>query len=102
EIASDVTAARFLERLTRYMAGGLCSRRRVGFAAVRRDWLNRAQGIGQPIRCRLMDREEEGLFKGLAGDGSLLLEKADGSVETIVAGEVYWPDEPTPVKPEKG
>jgi BirA family biotin operon repressor/biotin-[acetyl-CoA-carboxylase] ligase len=60
-----------------------------GFSAVRADWLARAVGIGETIRVRLPDRELVGRGEGLDDNGCLLLRLADGSLQTIAAGEVF-------------
>jgi BirA family transcriptional regulator, biotin operon repressor / biotin---[acetyl-CoA-carboxylase] ligase len=60
-----------------------------GFSAVRSDWLGRARGVGEEIKVRLPDRVLVGRFEDLDERGCLLLRVADGSVETIVAGDVF-------------
>jgi BirA family biotin operon repressor/biotin-[acetyl-CoA-carboxylase] ligase len=60
-----------------------------GFSAVRSDWLDRAGGVGEEITVRLPDRVLIGRFEDLDESGCLLLRVADGSVETIVAGDVF-------------
>jgi BirA family transcriptional regulator, biotin operon repressor / biotin---[acetyl-CoA-carboxylase] ligase len=56
-----------------------------GLAPVRRRWLARAH----PIGSALVVGGEPGLFEGLSRDGALLLRRADGSIETITAGDVF-------------
>jgi BirA family biotin operon repressor/biotin-[acetyl-CoA-carboxylase] ligase len=63
-------------------------RRGEGFATIRADWLDRAAGLGQPIRVRLPERELAGRFDGLDETGCLRLAQPDGIV-TIAAGEVF-------------
>jgi len=60
-----------------------------GFSGVRDDWLARAAGIGDTMRVRLPEREVVGRGEGLDGSGCLLLRLADGSLQTIAAGEVF-------------
>jgi BirA family biotin operon repressor/biotin-[acetyl-CoA-carboxylase] ligase len=60
-----------------------------GFAALRADWLDRAAGVGRPIRVRLVDRETTGRFEALDTDGRLMLRHVDGSAEIIAAGDVF-------------
>ena len=60
-----------------------------GFAAIRADWLDRASGLGQEMQARLPDRTLSGRFEALDENGCLLLRLADGSIETIVAGDVF-------------
>jgi BirA family transcriptional regulator, biotin operon repressor / biotin---[acetyl-CoA-carboxylase] ligase len=64
-------------------------RRGASFSATRSDWLARAVGIGGEIRVRLPDRELIGRCEALDDNGRLLLRLADGSLETIAAGDVF-------------
>ena len=59
-----------------------------GFSAVRSDWLDRASGLGEEMQARLPGRTLVGRFEALDEAGCLLLRLADGSIETIVAGDV--------------
>ncbi len=58
-----------------------------GFAQTRSDWLARAHSPGSPIRISVGDRSITGQFAGLAHDGALIVQTADGPVR-IVAGDV--------------
>jgi len=60
-----------------------------GFVAVRAAWLERAGGVGQPIRVRLPEREASGVFEAIDEAGRLILRLADGRREIITAGEVF-------------
>jgi BirA family transcriptional regulator, biotin operon repressor / biotin---[acetyl-CoA-carboxylase] ligase len=60
-----------------------------GFSSIRSDWLDRTGGLGEEIKVRMPDRVLVGCFEGLDETGCLLLRVADGSVETIVAGDVF-------------
>ncbi len=60
-----------------------------GFAGIRRDWLARAAGIGETMQVRLPDRDISGRCEGLDASGCLLLRRADGTLQTIAAGEVF-------------
>jgi BirA family biotin operon repressor/biotin-[acetyl-CoA-carboxylase] ligase len=60
-----------------------------GFSAIRSDWLERASGLGEEIQVRLPDRALSGRLEALDETGCLLLRLADGSMETIMAGEVF-------------
>jgi BirA family transcriptional regulator, biotin operon repressor / biotin---[acetyl-CoA-carboxylase] ligase len=76
--------------LSRAMVGRLDQwRGGEGFPAVRSDWLGRAGGVGEEIKVRLPDRVLIGCFEDLDERGCLLLRVADGSLETIVAGDVF-------------
>lgn len=59
-----------------------------GFAPIRRDWLARGTGIGAPVRVRLGDREEHGVFEDLDDSGALVL--VQGSDRRLIAsGDVF-------------
>ena len=61
-----------------------------GFAAIRDAWMARAVGVSGAAAAPLGGREILGIFKGLADDGALILELADGSQKPIHAGEVRF------------
>jgi BirA family biotin operon repressor/biotin-[acetyl-CoA-carboxylase] ligase len=75
-------AGHFLRRYEQWQKGR-------GFAALREAWLQRAQGIGQPLRVRLPQGELAGIFAGLDQDGALILKTGTGS-RRIDAGEVFF------------
>jgi BirA family biotin operon repressor/biotin-[acetyl-CoA-carboxylase] ligase len=56
-----------------------------GLDPVRTRWLERAHPIGSALTAN----GAEGLFEGLDPQGALLIRRADGSVETIRAGDVF-------------
>ena len=74
-------ARHFLDRYERWDGGK-------GFATLRAAWLERAHGLGQPIRVRHGAAMLEGRFVGLDEDGALRLETASG-IRRIEAGEVF-------------
>ncbi|HTV38692.1 MAG TPA: biotin--[acetyl-CoA-carboxylase] ligase [Xanthobacteraceae bacterium] len=74
-------------------------RRGEGFSTIRSDWLDRATGIGRDMLVRLPDRELHGRWETLDEHGQLLLRLADGSLETIAAGDVFPLDGPAPAAP---
>jgi BirA family transcriptional regulator, biotin operon repressor / biotin---[acetyl-CoA-carboxylase] ligase len=87
---AEVSADDLFSALSGAMLGRLAQwRRGAGFAAIRHDWLARAAGLGEPMRVRLPDREISGRCEGLDEGGCLLLRRADGSLQTITAGEVF-------------
>lgn len=61
-----------------------------GFGEIRKFWLERAVGVGRPISIRVGDRVLEGIFETLDEQGRLLLRVADGGLQTISAGDVYF------------
>lgn len=60
-----------------------------GFQSIRADWLDRATGIGGEIRVRLPNREFLGRAEALDERGRLLLRLADGTLQTVTAGDVF-------------
>jgi BirA family biotin operon repressor/biotin-[acetyl-CoA-carboxylase] ligase len=86
---ADVTP----ERLFTALSGSMLRRlgqwdRGAGFSTIRCEWLDRAFGIGQPIRLALPDGERHGRFESVDERGSLILRLQDGSSEAITAGEI--------------
>ena len=81
EDALTVLAAAFAPWYERWCAGG--------FAALKQHWLAGAAERGAPIRARLANEEQAGLFEGIDNNGALLLRQGD-SLRTITAGEVFF------------
>jgi BirA family biotin operon repressor/biotin-[acetyl-CoA-carboxylase] ligase len=64
--------------------------RGAGFQSIRADWLKRAAGMGGEMRVRLpKNREFVGRAEALDERGQLLLRLADGTLQTITAGDVF-------------
>ena len=63
--------------------------RSAGFAAIRTDWLARAAGLGKPIRVKSGDGELAGQFDTIDETGRLVLRMADGTMQTVAAGDVF-------------
>jgi BirA family biotin operon repressor/biotin-[acetyl-CoA-carboxylase] ligase len=82
EAALPVLAAAMLRRIGQW--------HEAGFAAIRRDWLDRAHPVGTPLVLRRGGDAVDGSFIDLDADGALLLGTADG-VMTVAAGDVYFP-----------
>lgn len=62
-----------------------------GFAAIRRDWLAIAFGLGRPLNARLADgTEERGLFSAVDETGALVLQREDGTDLVLSAGAVFF------------
>jgi BirA family transcriptional regulator, biotin operon repressor / biotin---[acetyl-CoA-carboxylase] ligase len=73
---ADKLAATFARRLAEW---------RRGLAAIRSAWLAAAH----PVGTMLSTPEGEGRFDGLDDGGALRLRRADGTIRTIHAGEVF-------------
>jgi BirA family biotin operon repressor/biotin-[acetyl-CoA-carboxylase] ligase len=61
-----------------------------GFAGILADWQARAHGLHMPLRVSAGGRAMTGIFSGLAPDGALVVKLADGTMETIYAGDVTF------------
>jgi BirA family biotin operon repressor/biotin-[acetyl-CoA-carboxylase] ligase len=76
--------------LTAAMIGRLAQwDRGAGFAAIRADWLARAAGLGKPVRVKSGDGEVVGQFDTIDETGRLVLRLADGTMQTVAAGDVF-------------
>jgi len=62
--------------------------RGAGFAVIRDEWLKRAFGIGKTIRVAMPEGEREGRFETIDDTGRMVLRSADGTTETVTAGDV--------------
>ena len=60
-----------------------------GFAPIRTAWLARAAKLGQPIRARIGQIEEHGVFRDVDAVGNLVLETSKGP-RAIPAADVYF------------
>ena len=80
EALCAVLADAFAHWIARWRSGGLDE--------VRREWLDRAHPIGTAIATTGLTGAVQGCFDGLEGDGSLRLRLADGTFETVRAGDV--------------
>lgn len=60
-----------------------------GFAPVRTAWLALAHGLDRPITVRLGDATLDGIFRGLDQRGALQLERPDGGIQLVAAGDVF-------------
>src|SRR5262245_4463312 len=60
-----------------------------GFAAIRAAWLARAHASGTQLTLRLGERESIGSFETLDEAGRLILRRADGKTEAVMAGDVF-------------
>jgi BirA family biotin operon repressor/biotin-[acetyl-CoA-carboxylase] ligase len=61
-----------------------------GFAPIAQAWTDRAHGLGQACEARLPNRTLSGVAEGMEPDGALRLRLADGGVERITAGDVFF------------
>ncbi|NKB51347.1 MAG: biotin--[acetyl-CoA-carboxylase] ligase [Rhizobiaceae bacterium] len=81
--------------LFRHLAASMAQQLRVwaegkGFSIIRRDWLDRSQGLGKDIVARFSDREITGKFVDLDEDGLLLLCDDMGQMHKISAADIFF------------
>jgi BirA family biotin operon repressor/biotin-[acetyl-CoA-carboxylase] ligase len=61
-----------------------------GFAEIRRLWLARAAGLGEPIAIHTGAMTLEGIFDTIDDTGCLIVRTADGRRVAVAAGEVFF------------
>src|ERR1700675_2550733 len=61
-----------------------------GFGEIRRLWLERAAGLGQPVAIRTAGAPIEGIFDTIDDTGCMIVRTADGKRVPISAGDVYF------------
>jgi BirA family biotin operon repressor/biotin-[acetyl-CoA-carboxylase] ligase len=62
----------------------------IGFAPIRKDWMQRCKGIGEEIQVRLENETLIGIFEDIEEDGALRL-NVNGKTQSISAGDVFFP-----------
>jgi BirA family biotin operon repressor/biotin-[acetyl-CoA-carboxylase] ligase len=61
-----------------------------GFGEIRRLWLERAAGLGQPVAIHTGGATVEGTFDGIDDTGCMIVRTASGKAVPISAGDVYF------------
>ena len=61
-----------------------------GFGEIRRLWLDRAAGLGQPVSIQSGASAISGLFDTIDEDGCLIVTTSDGKRVPVSAGDVYF------------
>jgi BirA family transcriptional regulator, biotin operon repressor / biotin---[acetyl-CoA-carboxylase] ligase len=85
----DVTVGSVFEHLGENLDVWLAIwNRGAAFAEIRNEWLGRAKCLGEKLSVRDGKMRSEGVCIGLNSDGALLLEKTDGTLSRIYAGDV--------------
>ena len=64
--------------------------RGAGFSIIRKEWLDRAHGVGDAIVARFPDKTISGRFLDIDHDGMLLLEDHDRHVQKISAADIFF------------
>lgn len=105
DFGAFISAQDFAERLADAFVVRRTQWRAGGFEAIRSAWLPRAHPIGTTLWVTAAEGRIEGRFSGIAPDGALLLDGADGQPHVIHAGDVWGspPSEgPPPEVPPPG
>lgn len=89
EVGDLVTPAEFLTVLAGHYATEERILERLGFQAIRADWLERAARLGDTITARTAREEISGIFDSIDETGQLVLITAKGPVK-IPAADVYF------------
>lgn len=63
-----------------------------GFAIIRREWLDRCQGLGEAVIARFPDRELQGTFVDIDTEGLLLLRDEEGYTHQVSAADIFFGD----------
>src|SRR6202051_2729318 len=61
-----------------------------GFSEIRRRWLERAAGLGQPVAIQTGGATVEGTFDGIDETGCMIVRTSGGKQVPISAGDVYF------------
>ena len=65
-----------------------CAQASSDFESLLDDWQKHAEGLGKQVTVGKGADAQSGIFKGVGPDGALLLASADGTTQTIRAGDV--------------
>jgi BirA family transcriptional regulator, biotin operon repressor / biotin---[acetyl-CoA-carboxylase] ligase len=61
-----------------------------GFSIIKERWESNGYRIGERIRLKTFQNEQEVILSGIAEDGALLAKYEDGSIHKIYSGEIDW------------
>ena len=61
-----------------------------GFGEIRKLWLERAAGLGQPVAIQSGNATAEGIFDTIDETGCMVIRTAEGKRVPISAGDVYF------------
>jgi BirA family biotin operon repressor/biotin-[acetyl-CoA-carboxylase] ligase len=88
ETGRPVVRAAFARRLLCHLDGLYAEFLAEGFSPIRRAWESYFRLLGQGVAVDGQERPLQGTVAGIDGDGALLLRRADGRQERILAGDV--------------
>lgn len=88
-----VNRPHFLARMLAELDHGYGRFCQAGFGPLREDWLSFSRLLGQPIRVRMANAQFSGLALALDEAGCLLVQREDGTLTRVIAGDVLLPGE---------
>lgn len=92
-LGTDASSAELLQAYVERLDKWISRWRQEGIQPIRDAWISRAAGLGEKIQARLSDgRVLEGRFQDLDRDGQLLLDVPGKGIQTITAGDVFFPN----------
>lgn len=86
---SRISRADLTDKLLKALSENLDLFETKGFEPIRQKWLNVAVGLGQEITVHLPHKTLHGIFEALTPQGAISLKQADGTFQTIVAGDIF-------------
>lgn len=86
---SQASATELLEDFSRYFLSWINRWADEGFAPIRKAWMQRANGIGQPLALQLEAETLKGRFAELDDDGALVMELPDAGIRRISVAEFF-------------
>lgn len=92
EGAGGITVESMLQSFCNRFHAAMVTWHRLGFAAIRRQWVERAYRLGKIIRVNLHNETLDGVFKDVDDTGALILSTGEGT-RRITAGDVFMPVE---------
>lgn len=92
EGAPHLSARDCLGPLCHHLAALVGLWRRAGFEPIRQGWLAHAKGLNHPLTAHLHEGQSlDGVFHGLDTDGALMLRLPSGTVQRVLAGDIFFP-----------
>ncbi len=91
--AGHLNGAFSTETVKKQLAENLLKYSQSNFETVRKTWLAKAIGRGQPMIARLASETVTGTFIDLSPTGALILKQPDNTIKEIVAGDIFFEKE---------
>ncbi len=89
ETGINITPQEFLPALAHHFAAFSAQYQTLGFAPIRRAWLDRAARLGQEITARTSQSEQTGIFETIDETGALILKTAESRIP-IAAADIFF------------